>query len=222
MFTGLVEKTGVLVQRTREGEAGHIRVEATPWTNAPTAGESVAVDGVCLTLTRVEGGTLEFDVLEETFRLTNLGDKSEGVRVNLERALRFGDRLGGHIVNGHIDGVGEVRRFESIGRDWALEVSCSPDLLAGIVYKGCVSCNGVSLTIVERDSDAFSVHLIPETYERTSLSDFSRGDPVNLEIDIVGKYVRSLLENGQVATRITWEALRSHGLVDEGNVTQDA
>jgi len=222
MFTGLVEKTGVLVQRSREGDAGHLRIDADPWADALSPGESVAVDGVCLTLTGVEGRTLEFDVLEETFRLTNLGDKDEGVRVNLERALRFGDRLGGHIVNGHVDGVGEVRRFESIGRDWVLEVSCSDDLLAGIVYKGCVSCNGVSLTIVERDNAAFSVHLIPETYERTSLSDLTQRDPVNLEIDIVGKYVRSLLEDGQIDARITWEELQSRGLVADGNVESGA
>jgi riboflavin synthase len=176
-------------------------------------GESIAVEGVCLTVAAIEDGVLAFDVLAETFRRTTLGGKPIGATLNLERALRADGRLGGHIVNGHVDGVGTVEAFEPAGRDRILTIRAEPELMDGIVYKGCVSVSGVSLTVASLDPRTFALHLIPETLSRTSLAGLAPGDQVNLEIDIVGKYVKHYLEQGTVMPDISWEQLRRQGLL---------
>lgn len=213
MFTGLVERTGTLTDRTYEGEAGRLEINVGPWDAEPKQGDSIAVEGVCLTVTAYQDGVLAFDVLEETFRRTNLGRKPIGDPVNLERALGWGDRMGGHIVNGHVDGVGTVRRLEEVGRDWVFGMACDRELLDGLVYKGCVACNGVSLTVASLREDGFEIYLIPETMRVTSLNALKPGDPVNLEIDIIGKYVRQFVERGQAVPGVSWERLRETGVI---------
>ncbi len=207
MFTGLVEKTGKLVQL----EAARIAVTAGAWDAPLKEGESLAVSGVCLTLAGADHSAMWFDVLEETLQRTNLGEKKAGDRLNLERALRAGDRLGGHMVTGHVDGIGRVESLVPRGADWVLEVSVEPRLAGDMVLKGSVACDGVSLTIAGLEDNRFSVHLIPVTWKHTALSDLKPGDPVNVETDVVGKYVRRFLETGASRGRITEEVLKKFG-----------
>lgn len=189
MFTGIIQKKGRVVAVERSGGPGRLAVAASPWERPLTIGESIAVEGVCLTLTGHRQDVLQFDLLNETFERTNLGDKRNGQHVNLERALRVGDELGGHFVTGHVDGVGTLRKLTPIGRDWILDVACAQELLAQMVVKGSIAVAGVSLTLVEVRRDGFTVHLIPHTWAETSLSELRPGDKVNLETDMLGKYV---------------------------------
>lgn len=211
MFTGLVEKTGRLVRAETSGGAGKIAVTASAWDVPLEKGESIAVQGVCLTLAGVDRSLMRFDVLQETFEKTNLGKKKVGDRLNLERALRQGDRLGGHMVTGHVDGVGLVDSLVQKGTDWILEVAVEPDLAKDMVLKGSVACDGVSLTIVNLEDNRFTVHLVAHTWDHTSLSDLRPGDPVNLETDVIGKYVRRYLEAGPGKGKITENLLRQFG-----------
>lgn len=193
MFTGIIQRVGRIESIERSGGHGRLRLNAGAWNPAITVGESIAVEGVCLTVTEDRNGILFFDVLKETFDRTNLGEKKVGARVNVERALRAGDAIGGHFVTGHVDGVGRVRKITPIGRDWILEVQCDPSLMAQMVGKGSIAVSGVSLTLVDLFRDGFTVHLIPHTWANTSLSDLRPGDAVNLETDMIGKYVQRLL-----------------------------
>jgi len=156
---------------------------------------------------------LGFDVLRETFDKTALRDLTPGAPLNLERALRMGDPLGGHLVSGHIDGTGTVRSIENVGRDKALTVS-APELIAEMVPKGSIALNGISLTIVEVRpiQGLFSVHIIPHTWNETALSSLSVGARVNLETDILGKYVRAAL-GANTPAPITWERLQAAGFL---------
>lgn len=212
MFTGLIQQKGTVVAVEREGESGRLRVRTLAWPDPVGLGESIAVDGVCLTLVEeTPDTTLAFDVLEETFRRTTLGGYQPGKIINLERALRAGDRLGGHIVNGHIDGIGVVTDVTPEGRDTRWTIRCDDALLAGIVYKGCIACNGISLTVAGMGEGTFDVCIIPETLRATSLGESGPGDAVNLEIDIVGKYVRDALEEGVIPNAPGWDDLRRYG-----------
>jgi riboflavin synthase len=179
-------------------------------------GESIAISGICLTVTEQdENGMLYFDVLRETFDKTNLGERKVGDSVNMERSLRWGDTMGGHIVVGHVDGVGTVKSITPVGRDWKFEFNCPADLMDGMVYKGSVSIDGISLTIAELNEDSIAVHIIPHTYEVTDFQFLKPGDGVNLEVDLLGKFVRRLLERGKVLEGVTWEKLRAEGLINE-------
>jgi riboflavin synthase len=190
MFTGIIQQTGIVAEVTRV-DGAVLWVGAKPWDEPFAPGESIAVDGVCLTLTERRADRLRFDILEETLRRTTLGELQTGDNVNLERALRMGDRMGGHIVNGHVDGVGEVVAIEPDGRDRRWTVRCEPELRQGVVFKGCVACQGVSLTVAGLAEDTFEVCLIPETLQRTSLGGMQKGGRMNLEVDVIGKYVRA-------------------------------
>ena len=199
MFTGIVQQAGRMIGISFEGAAGMLKIDAAVWAEELEIGESIAVEGVCLTLTahraaaadRVE---LSFDVLEETFRLTNLSEKGPGALLNLERACRVGDALGGHILSGHVDGTGQVTSIEPAGRDWIVTISCSPELMQGIVYKGSIAVNGISLTVASVETDRFAIYIIPHTWQVTSLSSQKAGERVNLEIDMLGKYVKKYVE----------------------------
>lgn len=191
MFTGLIETTGRLVERSSSGEAGRLAIKPDRPFTALKRGESVAVNGACLTLERLDGkGNLHFHALAETFKRTNLGDLSEGDLVNLERALALGDRLGGHLVTGHVDAAAPVAAKRRKGDDWVLEVRMPEALAPFFVEKGSVAIDGVSLTLVNVGIEVFSVHLIPVTLEATNLSERGQGDLVNVETDLIGKYVR--------------------------------
>lgn len=212
MFTGLVQQVGRLERISFQGDAG--RLELSARFDAPLQiGESVAVNGACLTLVEQRGETLVFDVLRETFDKTALRDKVPGAPLNLERALRLGNPLGGHLVSGHVDGTGDVRRIEAAGRDKVLAVA-APALIAEIVPKGSIAIDGISLTVVDVVScdGTFSVHVIPHTWSQTALSALAPGARVNLETDLIGKYVRRQAANAVPgAPAVTWDKLRGAG-----------
>jgi riboflavin synthase len=182
MFTGLVEQMGE-VQR-----AGTRLAVRTPLATDLERGDSIAVNGVCLTAVDITGDAFEADVMEETLVRSTLGRLAEGERVNLELALRVGDRLGGHFVQGHVDATGRVLEIEQRENSRVLLIGAPPEILRFVVEKGSIAVDGVSLTVTDVDATGFSVSLIPETLERTTLGSAAEGDPVNLEVDMLAKY----------------------------------
>ena len=213
MFTGLVQQVGRLEHVSFQGDAGRLAIAAR--FDAPLRiGESIAVNGICLTLVERHGEKLVFDVLRETFGKTALRDKTPGSPLNLERALLVGDPLGGHLVSGHVDGTGEVRRIEPAGRDKVLVVE-APSLIADIVPKGSVAIDGISLTVVDVASSdcTFSVHVVPHTWSQTALSSLAQGARVNLETDMIGKYVRKTAATATSEPKVTWSKLRDAGFL---------
>ena len=213
MFTGLVETTATFLSANLSGKAGKLRLESAEVLSAPVPGESIAVNGVCLTLEKAAGAVLEFHVLEETFRKTNLGLLRRGGRVNLERAMALGDRFGGHIVSGHVDGTGKILSLGRDGDDMVLTVSCTPELRQYMVPKGSIAVNGISLTLAGLQEDRFSIHIIPTTWNMTNLSDCKAGDVVNLECDMLGKYVLSMLQRMELPakSKIGMDTLKNAG-----------
>lgn len=212
MFTGIVQKLGRVANVQRTGGHGRLSIETGAWLETPAVGESIAVQGVCLTLTECRNGVLHFDVLNETFEKTNLGDKKPGSAINLERALRVGDAIGGHFVTGHVDGVGVLRSLSPVGRDWILEVAAPGHLVLEMVHKGSIALDGISLTLVEVTDDTFTVHIIPHTYEWTTVHALKPGDRINLETDMLGKYVHRILTAGKSKAGLTWDQIRASGL----------
>jgi riboflavin synthase len=193
VFTGIVRERGRVA--AIEGGADGIRllIEAAQTAAQTAVGDSISINGVCLTATAVEDGVVAFDAVAETLRRTSLGRLEPGSEVNLEPALRAGEPLGGHIVQGHVDGVGHVRSLEPLGDGAELTVATPPELLRYCVEKGSITVDGVSLTIASLAEDAFSVALIPHTLAETTLSGLGRGDEVNLEVDVLAKYVERLV-----------------------------
>jgi riboflavin synthase len=194
MFTGLVETLGVVRGHGAAGAGVRLTVAATIAADLQV-GASVAVNGACLTVVGAERGTCSFDVGPETLRRTNLGDLQDGDRVNLERALRLSDRLGGHLVQGHVDGVGRVAERVPQGECETVWFECVPELASQMVSKGSVAVDGVSLTLVDVLTDRFSVALIPHTLAQTTLGFKGPGSAVNLETDLLAKYVWKCLSS---------------------------
>ncbi|MGH2591282.1 MAG: riboflavin synthase [Actinomycetota bacterium] len=191
MFTGIVEELGVVL----EIGPARLAVSCRTVTADSGIGSSVAVNGTCLTVVERSDAHLAFDLSEETLRRTGLSRLAEGDPVNLERPLSLSSRLGGHLVQGHVDGVGEVARIEADGeRGTRLTVRSPAEVRRYLVEKGSVCVDGVSLTVAGLDGDAFSVALIPHTLNVTTLGSARPGDPVNLEVDVIAKYVEALLE----------------------------
>ena len=193
MFTGLVESLGVVRELTADGAGRLLMIEVPALAADLALGESVAINGACLTVTAHDATTCRFQAGPETLRRTNLGDLRPGDRVNLERSLRVGDRLGGHIVQGHIDGVGRIDRILSDGEWVMMWFACPPELSAQMVSKGSVAVDGVSLTLVDVEDGRFGIALIPHTLANTTLGFKKCGDPVNLETDLLAKYVQKCL-----------------------------
>jgi len=197
MFTGIVQRLGNITDIKMEGTAGRITmVPNRPFDKLIGLGDSIAVNGTCLTVADIEGDKLMFDVLGETFDKTNLGEKTPGDLVNLEQALALGDTLGGHIVTGHVDNTGVVSKVEEIGRDFKFTIECSRDMSMLMVYKGSIAIDGISLTVAELIDNGFIVYIIPHTIQETDMSEFKVGTKVNLEADILGKHVQRILEFG--------------------------
>jgi riboflavin synthase len=186
VFTGLIKATG----RVAALGDGRLRVEATGLGLAE--GDSIAVGGVCLTAAAVEDGAFEAHVMGDTLRRSTLGSLSAGDQVNLEPPLRAGDPLGGHVVQGHVDGTGTVDSVTDEGFARIVRIAAAPELLRYVVEKGSIAVDGVSLTVAEVDGEGFSVSLIPETLERTTLGAAAPGRAVNLEVDVLAKYVEKL------------------------------
>jgi riboflavin synthase len=193
MFTGLVESLGTVRSLRLEGAGRRLVIAVPPFAGELTVGDSVAINGACLTVVASDAETCSFEVAPETLRRTNLGRVQPGDRVNLERSLRLSDRLGGHLVQGHVDAVGTFERREPDG-DWVMVwFRCPSHLLSHVVSKGSIAVDGVSLTVVDVTDEAFSVALIPHTLAVTTLGFRQPGDPVNLETDLLAKYVHKAL-----------------------------
>lgn len=193
MFTGIIEETGRVERFERGGDAWKLRIGAKAALVDAATGDSIAVNGCCLTVVKFDETGLEFDVLEETRRLTSFSALREGSAVNLERSLRFGGKMGGHFVTGHVDGLGVVEIFEARGADRYLRVNAPAGGGKYLIHKGSIAIDGISLTVAEVDGDSFAVWLIPHTVTATNLREKRVGDPVNLEFDLLGKYVEKLM-----------------------------
>jgi riboflavin synthase len=193
MFTGIVREVGRVVSADG-GESGRTLVVEAPETAASTAvGDSVSIGGVCLTAESVDAGRIRFHAVTETLRRTSLGRLAAGGEVNVEPALRAGEPLGGHVVQGHVDGLGRISSVEWEGDGLRVVVEASPEILRYCVEKGSVTVDGVSLTVAELLEDAFAVALVPHTLSATTLRDLAPGQAVNLEVDVLAKYVERLL-----------------------------
>jgi riboflavin synthase len=191
MFTGLVAGTGAVESLQRDGDGVRLRVR-TELAGELAPGDSIAVNGVCLTAVDPDGRGFSADVMGETLRRSSLGPLGKGDEVNLELPLRAGDRLGGHVVQGHVDGTGSVEAVTEDGFARVVRISAPAGLLRYVVEKGSIAVDGVSLTVSAVDDDGFEVSLIPETLERTTLGAATPGRVVNLEVDVLAKYVEKL------------------------------
>jgi riboflavin synthase len=192
MFTGLVESTGTVAAVERDDSGARLSV-VTPLASELADGDSIAVNGVCLTARGVQADRFVADVMAETLRRSSLGPLAKGDTVNLELPLRADARLGGHVVQGHVDGVGEVESVREDGFARVVRVAAPAELLRYVVEKGSIAIDGVSLTVSTVDGEALEVSLIPETLERTTLGAVEPGRPVNLEVDVLAKYVEKLV-----------------------------
>jgi riboflavin synthase len=193
MFTGIVRERGRVVSVSRSDDGARLRIAAPGTAPATAVGDSVAISGVCLTAVSVADGEIEFDAVAETLRRSSLGRLEAGAEINVEPALRAGDPLGGHYVQGHVDGVGRVRSVEPEGDGRLVRFDAPSELLRYCAEKGSVTVEGVSLTVTDVDEDGFGVALVPHTLAATTLGALEPGDDVNLEVDVLAKYVERLL-----------------------------
>ena len=197
MFTGLIEGIGTLLRTDRQGADSKMVIDAHGALEELVLGESIAVNGACLTVASFGGNVFAADVSAETLSRTTLGSKTAGSRFNLERALRLGDRLGGHLVSGHVDGIGTLIDKTQDGRSWRLFFRIPQDIARYVVEKGSVAIDGISLTINGCEADRFDVNIVPHTARQTTLQWLQVGDQVNIETDIIGKYVERMLVGWQ-------------------------
>ena len=193
MFTGIVEETGIVDGLELNSNSALIKIRAEKVLEGTKTGDSIAVNGVCLTVTDIKGSTFTADVMAETMRRTNLGSLKKGQKVNLERAMAAGGRFGGHIVSGHIDGTGVISKIQDEQNAKWIFIRAPGDILRLIVQKGSIAIDGISLTVAYLDEESFAVSLIPHTQKETTLAAKKTGDTVNLENDIIAKYTERLL-----------------------------
>lgn len=221
MFTGIIEEIGTVKKIIGHQTSGSIEITAGKVLSGTNSGDSIAVNGVCLTVTRIQGDSFIADVMAETLRKTNLGTLPVGAGVNLERAMAANDRFGGHIVSGHIDGTGKIISFQPEGNAVWVTISAPAPILHLIVNKGSIAIDGISLTVAYVDDSIFRVSVIPHTGAETTLLKRKPGDVVNLENDVIGKYVEKLLKPYSAAETeaytqtepegITMDFLQRHG-----------
>ena len=212
MFTGIVEEKGRVKNIITNSQGGNIEVNCQKVLEETVIGDSIAINGVCLTVTKIGHDAFTADVMSETLAKTALNSLKKGSWLNLERALTLNSRLGGHIVSGHIDGVGKILQIEDNGIAVLLQVATDQDITDYIVTKGSVAIDGISLTVVDVWPEAFSVSLIPHTFRTTNLCHKGPGDLVNLETDIIGKYVHKLMGlKNEKKESVTAELLRENG-----------
>lgn len=214
MFTGIIEEVGTVKAIQHSGSNSFIRIEAKKVLEDVHLGDSIAVNGVCLTVTHFDSTTFQADVMNETLSRSSLGSLRNGSPVNLERAMAAGGRFGGHIVSGHIDGTGTVSDIRNDGIAVWYTISANADILRYIVEKGSIAIDGISLTVAKVTDDSFSVSIIPHTASVTILGTKKAGDIVNLENDIVGKYVEKLMKPAQAQkSGLTMETLAKNGFI---------
>ena len=195
MFTGLVEEIGEILKVSKGRNSSKVFIKAGSLLDGVKLGDSIAVNGTCVTVVDLKKDSFAVDVMAETLRMSSLKDLKIGMKVNLERALRLGDRLGGHIVSGHIDGIGKIVDIREEDISTWIDIEAASDLLRYIVLKGSVTIDGVSLTVAEVNKNRFSVSLIPHTKMETILDYKKIGDLVNIECDLIGKYVEKMVLN---------------------------
>jgi riboflavin synthase len=187
MFSGIVEELGQVRKISRSQAGAHFEIKAREVPQDTQVGGSVSVNGACLTVTKKEAGVLHFEVMPQTLKVTNLGLLKAQDKVNLERSLKVGDRLGGHFVSGHVDSMGIIRRKHFVQGNLAFEISIPPQFIRYCLSKGCVAVNGISLTMAEIKSNTFSVYIIPHTLKTTTLGFKGPSDKVNIEFDVLAK-----------------------------------
>lgn len=216
MFTGIIEEVGTIQELRLISQGAIIAVASQRCTQSLNIGDSIAVNGVCLTATQIDAGFFKADMSAETLRISSFKLLKQGSRVNLERSLRVGDRLGGHIVQGHVDGVGRFISKAASGDGWEITFDFPRELERYLVYKGSISVNGISLTLASLSRGVFSVAVIPHTFESTNLGQLVSGDLVNLEVDILGKYFErffqlGIQQNDKGGSRLTSDYLKEQG-----------
>jgi riboflavin synthase len=212
MFTGIIEELGLVESMETRSAGARLRVKATTVLEDASEGASIAVNGVCLTAVDLRPGSFAADVAPETLRRSNLGDLRAGSRVNLERPLSPSSRLSGHIVQGHVDGTGELIAIDPLGNEnWWLKVRIPPELDRYLVFKGSIAIDGISLTIAALESGVVSITIIPHTFKQTTLGSYRPGSRVNIECDVLAKHVEKLLEKLEVKQGLTIDKLRQAG-----------
>lgn len=213
MFTGLIEELGRVAAFEQKGDNARIRIAASVVTEGTSNGDSIAVNGVCLTALDVEPASFAADVSKETLDRSTLGGLAVGSAVNLERAVTPTTRLGGHIVQGHVDTRGTFLGAEKSGDFWTVTIGFPPEMSQYLIYKGSVAVEGISLTVAKLSNDSFDIALIPKTWAMTNLSTLKPGDPVNLEADVIAKYVERMIQERVPDSRITRETLEKAGFI---------
>ncbi len=214
MFTGLIEETGIVKSVGWNHKSAVIRIMARRVVEGLKTGDSISVNGACLTVVSFDGNSFAVEAMGETMNRTNLGDLKPDNAVNLERALRLGDRLGGHIVSGHIDGTGVILSFHKEDIATMVTLKADKDLLRYIIEKGSVAIDGISLTVVKVDDNSFSVGIIPHTSQETTLLKKRIDEKVNIECDMIGKYVEKIMLKGkpdEIKSRIDEKFLMENG-----------
>lgn len=217
MFTGLIEDIGIVRKIDKKGNLVNLLIECNLDLTGTGVGDSIAVDGVCLTVVEPLTRGFRVEVSPETLQRTNLGEIKEKQKVNLERAMRLSDRLGGHIVLGHIDGVGKVEEISKDINSTRMKISASKDIMKYMIEKGSVAIDGISLTVNEYSENEFGINVIPHTASHTTLGEKKVGDTINIENDMIGKYVERFLSKGSIGeggdSKINIEFLSKHGFV---------
>lgn len=214
MFSGIIETIGAIRSLRKDDKGARVSIEAPGVLDGVRLGDSIALNGVCITVVDYDEKKFEADLSVETLRRTNLGELVVGDRCNLERAMALGERLGGHLVSGHVDGVGKIRSRKNEGDSIWLTFDAPVEVMRYVVYKGSIAVDGISLTVAACDNETFSVSIIPHTSEQTTLTEKQDGSAVNLEADLIGKYVEKLLTpHAESKSRegITMEKLKEQG-----------
>lgn len=216
MFTGIIEEVGIIAALETRGDGAMIKIAAQVVTENTGEGDSIAVNGVCLTALNIQKDSFTADVSNETLNRSTLGKLNVGSKVNLERAVTPATRLGGHIVQGHVDARGKFSAADQSGDFWTVKIEFPKEIGQYLVYKGSIAVEGISLTIAGLSDDSFEVAVIPKTWELTNLSALESGDAVNLEVDVIAKYVERIMLYGQAKEKsktITREKLQKLGFV---------
>ena len=217
MFTGIVEGTGEIRDIRKTGQEATCTIRTPDFFSDCHSGDSLAVDGVCLTITSVKGNLLTLDISAETLARSTLGTHRQGAMVNLERALRLSDRLGGHLVSGHVDGTGIIERLERYQESWIIRIGVDQNLSRYLIEKGSIAVDGTSLTINKCEGKSFEITIIPQTARVTTISNKRQGDRVNIEVDMISKYIEKFLSRDrptvprQTPSRIDRDMLLRYG-----------
>jgi riboflavin synthase len=211
MFTGIIEEVGMIHAVRDDGHGKSLEIHAEKVLEGTKIGDSIATDGICLTVTALTRNGFTVDVMPETVKRSTVAGMNRGFRVNLERAMRLSDRIGGHLVTGHIDGTGIIKKRSREGGAEVFSISAGKDLLQYMVTKGSVAIDGISLTLISVDSDGFSIGMIPHTQEATTLFEKRAGDSVNIECDLLAKYVEKLLKPEKASGEVTMKKLIEEG-----------